>query len=450
MIISINIDKLLPHKNNPRTDLGDFEELSDSIKENGIFQNLTVVPHEEYQDCYTVVIGHRRLAAAKEAGLTEVPCAVVEMDEKTQASTMLLENMQRSDLTVYEQAHGIQMCLDLGLTEEDVATKTGFSRSTVRRRVKMLELDQEKVKQVPVNATIEEFAELEEIENVETRNELLEFIGTDQFKFKVSKALDDQEEEKVKNTLVDLLIKKGAVESTLDWANHDYLYSLSLTNKESAIETINEIDYSMPIYFEINKYSLSVFTEKTEMNTVEVDAIKEERHVEVQERKDKIDKICEIEKSIRLDAINQYFSGIKVLTDHQEQLILSKFVTDFINLDLESDSNTHKGFEKFDFDEFEEIKHGYFSFHNLTERGEDLVKKHPLIFMLSLMQISNDYDKKIYYSRWNYDEVEYNNGDNKSFEEYLSFLSDFDYTPSDEYDKVRNGTHELFDEVKEQ
>ena len=53
---------------------------------------------------YTVVIGHRRLAAAKLAGLTEVPCAVVEMTEQEQIATMLLENMQRSDLTVYEQA----------------------------------------------------------------------------------------------------------------------------------------------------------------------------------------------------------------------------------------------------------------------------------------------------------------------------------------------------------
>ena len=72
------------------------------------------VTGEPIEDLYRVVIGHRRLAAAKLAGLAEVPCAVVEMTEQEQIATMLLENMQRSDLTVYEQAQGFQMMLDLG------------------------------------------------------------------------------------------------------------------------------------------------------------------------------------------------------------------------------------------------------------------------------------------------------------------------------------------------
>lgn len=55
---------------------------------------------------------------------------------------MLLENMQRSDLTVYEQAQGFQMMLDLGESISDISEKTGFSETTVRRRVKLLELDQ--------------------------------------------------------------------------------------------------------------------------------------------------------------------------------------------------------------------------------------------------------------------------------------------------------------------
>lgn len=70
----------------------------------------------ESADNYTVVIGHRRLAAAKLAGLTELPCVITEMSDKDQVATMLLENMQRSDLTVYEQAHGMQMLMDLGDT----------------------------------------------------------------------------------------------------------------------------------------------------------------------------------------------------------------------------------------------------------------------------------------------------------------------------------------------
>ena len=59
--------------------------------------------------------------------MEELPCVVVEMSEREQLSTMLTENMQRSDLTVYEQAQGFQMMLDMGDTVEDIAEKSGFS-----------------------------------------------------------------------------------------------------------------------------------------------------------------------------------------------------------------------------------------------------------------------------------------------------------------------------------
>ena len=96
-IDNLRIELLTPHPDNPRKDLGDLTELAASIKENGVLQNLTVVPHE---DGYRVIIGHRRLEAAKLAGLTEVPCVIVDMSPKEQVQTMLLENMQRADLTV--------------------------------------------------------------------------------------------------------------------------------------------------------------------------------------------------------------------------------------------------------------------------------------------------------------------------------------------------------------
>lgn len=75
-IINIPINRLFPHPDNPRKDLGDLSELSASIKASGILQNLTVVPDEpDTPDTdYTIIIGHRRYAAAKIAGLTELPC----------------------------------------------------------------------------------------------------------------------------------------------------------------------------------------------------------------------------------------------------------------------------------------------------------------------------------------------------------------------------------------
>lgn len=144
-IVMIPVSKISGHPDNPRKNLGDLSELAESIKQKGVMQNLTVVPHG---DGYRLIIGHRRHAAAMKAGLSEVPCAVVEMTEQEQLATMLLENIQRSDLTAYEQAKGFQMMIDFGESVSSITEKTGFSETTVRRRLKMAELDQNVLEKV--------------------------------------------------------------------------------------------------------------------------------------------------------------------------------------------------------------------------------------------------------------------------------------------------------------
>lgn len=144
-IVMLGVDKLWPHPENPRKDLGDLTELAASIKAKGVLQNLTVVPKAE-SGMFTVIIGHRRHAAAKLAGIREVPCVVADMTPEEQVETMLLENMQRSDLTPYEQAKGFQMMMDMGRTVEDIVQKSGFSESTVRHRLKLAQLDEKKFK----------------------------------------------------------------------------------------------------------------------------------------------------------------------------------------------------------------------------------------------------------------------------------------------------------------
>jgi ParB family chromosome partitioning protein len=201
-LTTIAIEKLHPHPQNPRKVIGDVTELAESIKANGILQNLTVVPMNDDWTEFTVIIGHRRLAAAKQAGLTELPCAVVEMSEKEQLSTMLTENMQRSDLTVYEEAKGCQLLLDLGDTVSGIAEKTGFSESKIRRRVKLCELDEEAFKESQIRQpTLADYDRLNQIKDIETRNKLLESIGTNNFDNLLYSAVKKQEteEEKEKN-----------------------------------------------------------------------------------------------------------------------------------------------------------------------------------------------------------------------------------------------------------
>lgn len=196
-IVYIPIENLLPHKDNPRQNVGDVSELAESIKAKGVLQNLTVVP-SAIPEKYTVIIGHRRLAAAKLAGLKELPCTVVEMSYEDQVATMLVENMQRSDLTIYEEAKGFQMMLNLGKTVQDVSAMSGFSESTVRRRVKLADLDEKKFKKaVDRGATLFDFAELDKIEDPEKRNDVLGSMGTSSWKNKLEEAIADQDTKKL-------------------------------------------------------------------------------------------------------------------------------------------------------------------------------------------------------------------------------------------------------------
>ncbi len=225
-IVQIPIELLHHHHDNPRKDLGDLTELTDSIKAKGVLQNLTVVPYwfkttgvgcddpeEQAKMGYLVVIGNRRLEAAKAAGLKTLPCIIAKMSPAEQVQTMLLENMQRSDLTVYEQAQGFQMMLDLGDTVEGISEKTGFSKTTVRRRLKMTELNQDTLKQVSDRQTsLEDFDRLNEIKNIEARNKVLAQIGTNNFENELAKALKAQETAKRKENWERLFKERGMKE----------------------------------------------------------------------------------------------------------------------------------------------------------------------------------------------------------------------------------------------
>lgn len=171
-IVMIKRDQLHPHPDNPRKDLGDLTELKESIKAHGVMQNLTVVPDTEG---YKILIGHRRFAAS-DGILDELPCVISEgLSDREQVGIMLVENMQRSDLTYIEQAHGFQMMLDLGDSVETISKKTGFSAKTVKHRLAIAELDPEALQEATkyFEPTINDFIALEKVKDLERRNEIL-------------------------------------------------------------------------------------------------------------------------------------------------------------------------------------------------------------------------------------------------------------------------------------
>lgn len=219
--VMLSIEVLHHHPQNPRKNIGDVSELSESIKKNGIMQNLTVIPGywdeqgEHHEEEYTLLIGHRRYMAAKAAGLTEVPCRIVEdMDDKEQLSTMLEENMQRADLTIWEQANGFQLMLDLGDTEDGLAEKTGFSKQTIRHRLNIAKLDEKEIKKKEQDdsfqLTLKDLYELEKIEDIKTRNKILKEAGNSRdLIWRAHSAAENEKMDKKADIIIKILKSKG-------------------------------------------------------------------------------------------------------------------------------------------------------------------------------------------------------------------------------------------------
>jgi ParB family chromosome partitioning protein len=127
----IAIDKLDPNPEQPRVEIGDLTELTASITDKGVLEPLLVKPTRG-SGRWMIIAGERRWRAAREAGLSEVPCIEMDVDDHTVAEIALIENLQRKDLTIWEEADGLlSLCNRFGYTHEDVARKMGKSRSTV-------------------------------------------------------------------------------------------------------------------------------------------------------------------------------------------------------------------------------------------------------------------------------------------------------------------------------
>ena len=140
-ICEIPIIKIRPNKAQPRKQFSETElsALSQSIAEKGILQPLTVrkVSATEFE----LVAGERRLRASVMAGLRKVPCIIVKCSEKESAVYALLENLQRADLGVFEEARGISRLIRrYGLTQEQAARKLGKTQSTIANKLRLLRL----------------------------------------------------------------------------------------------------------------------------------------------------------------------------------------------------------------------------------------------------------------------------------------------------------------------
>lgn len=180
-VLDIPIIKIRPNKAQPRRQFSEEElcALSQSIKENGILQPLTVrkVSASEFE----LVAGERRLRASVMAGLRKVPCILVKCSEKESAVYALLENLQRADLSFFEEARGISRLIRrYGYTQERAAKKLGKSQSTVANKLRLLRLSPEEQEWIENAGLSERHARcLLKLENETSRREALSKIISD-------------------------------------------------------------------------------------------------------------------------------------------------------------------------------------------------------------------------------------------------------------------------------
>jgi len=136
----IPLEKIRPNPEQPRKLLGDLRELTDSIREKGVLEPLLVryVPRE---DTYYIISGERRYHASKSAGLHEVPCIERIADDAETLEIALIENLQRKDLTAFEEADGLaRLAQQFDYTHEDIAKKIGRARSSVTETLSLLNI----------------------------------------------------------------------------------------------------------------------------------------------------------------------------------------------------------------------------------------------------------------------------------------------------------------------
>ena len=477
-ITMIPVEKLHHHPENPRKDLGDLTELTESIRANGIMQNLTVIrghrPNlQEWEriaaaegvskeaakgtyeagdawsgEGYTVVIGNRRMEAAKKAGLAEVPCVISDMDHRTQIATMLEENMQRQDLTVYEQAQGFQMMMDLGFKPEEISEKTGFSETTVRRRLKMAEMDPKllrkacEAKETERQITLYDFERLAQVENIKERNELLKDIGESNFDWKLNSRLRDQRAKAVKKDALKELKDAGIIQLK---DNEEY------SSKYERIynENVDLADWKpgkklIPKSKEQLYYFLNGNTVKFYTKAKPAEKAKPAQKTEAEKQKEaKIENAWKIVDRITLNAQDlrcEYAEGLTVKPSNAMQMLRWAIIAAMSDM-IDHNYNNYSGLK-----EIYELEGTY-----RWELVDDLEKKvmemnqsdWPMLIMCLFEGWSKerkDAEKFACGSRRDFPKWQRNT----RLEQCYKWLTEFGYTMSEEEIQMMAGTHPVF------
>lgn len=177
-VLMIDLEELLPNPNQPRRVFAEQElkQLADSIRLNGLLQPLTV--RKNQNGGYELISGERRLRAGRLAGFQQLPCIVVDTDERQSAVFALIENIQRADLNFFEEAEAIRnLIVEWGITQEETSARLGKAQSTIANKLRLLKLPQSEREIILQGGLTERHARaLLRVEEPSLRGEILEKI----------------------------------------------------------------------------------------------------------------------------------------------------------------------------------------------------------------------------------------------------------------------------------
>lgn len=450
-ITYIKLDKLNAHPDNPRKDLGDLAELAESIKANGVLQNLTVVPyfskvHGRVMDgLYTVIIGHRRAAAAKLAGLESVPCVITEMSPDEQVATMLAENMQRNDLSVYEQAKSFQqLSMDFGKTTQEISQMSGFSVATVRSRQKLAELDEKKFKAAcNRGATLFDFAELDKVEDPEEKEKCLDAIGTQNFKNVLRSALDSQKTKKKMEKWIQQLeafatrIEKQGYIGT-EVVEMNYYRNYGSWTRDEDVEKPSDAD-TVRYFFTVSNLQISMYRENISDGTEdEAKKARDEIRAKDDARWERAQEITARHKELRTEFVKNFGASKSCA-----QIIMRNCVDGMI---WEARRNYYSNLDTEDFCELLGIP--YDETRRLPDANalKQMKAAQPeRVLLLTAYWYMDKYGGYVSHD-WNsnYRRYEVNYKDNQELDSLYYFLEELGYERSDEERQMSRGTHEVF------
>ncbi len=148
---TLRIAEVEPRSDQPRKqfDKEALEALADSIATYGVLQPILVRQNQNFEGSFEIIAGERRWRAAKMAGLTEIPAIVLDGDDLKTAQIAVIENVQREDLNVVEEAFAYKSLIDqFDLTQDEVAKQVGKSRPAVANLLRLLDLPEEVLEQL--------------------------------------------------------------------------------------------------------------------------------------------------------------------------------------------------------------------------------------------------------------------------------------------------------------